>query len=77
MKTFLCSIQLSIIFQMLIKLKYLNNKAFLAQKLSYVEFILTINVKMASVVDILTYTYEQNKNHAQLSMKTGLGLKTV
>ena len=55
MKLFSCSIQLSMKFQLLIKLKYGQIKKFLTLSLSDVEFILLINVKMPTIVGILTF----------------------
>ena len=42
-------------FQQLINTKMLNQKAFLAFKLSAVAFIMLINVKMPTIVGILTF----------------------
>ena len=53
-KHFLCSTQLSMKFQMLIKLKYRQLKKFLALSVSDVVFIMIINVKMPTFVGILT-----------------------
>ena len=53
-RTFLCSTQLSIKFQRLIKAKMLKN-TFLAAKLLVGVFILLINVKMPTIVGILTF----------------------
>ena len=50
-----CSSQLSMKFQMLIKTNMLKNKYFLAFKLSDVVFIMLINVKMPTIVGILTF----------------------
>ena len=52
---FSCSTQLSTKFQLLIKLKYWQIKKFHASILSDVVFILLINVKMPTVVGILTF----------------------
>ena len=49
-----CSTQLSMKFQLLIKLKILKN-IFLAFKLSYVAFIMLINVEMPTIVSISTF----------------------
>ena len=49
-------------FQLLIKLKYRKISKFLALILSYVVFIMLINVKMQTIVGILHY--EQEKFHA-------------
>ena len=54
-KLFSCSTQLSTKFQLLIKLKYRQIKKFLALSLSDVVFIMLINVKMPTVVGILTF----------------------
>ena len=62
-KLFSCSTQLSMKFQLLIKTKMLKTYDFLAFKLSYAVFIMLINAKMPTIVDI----YEQDKFHAQLS----------
>ena len=50
-----CSTQLSTKFQLLIKLKYQQMKKFLALSLSDVVFIMLINVKMLTIVGILTF----------------------
>ena len=50
-----CSTQLSIKFQLLIKTKMLKNTDFLAFILSEDVFILFINVKMPTIVGILTF----------------------
>ena len=42
-------------FQLLIKLKFLQMKKFLALSLSDVVFIMLINVKMPTIVGILTF----------------------
>ena len=54
-KLFSCSSHLSIGFQLLIKTKLQKGKAFLAFKLSDVVFIKLINVKMPTIVGILTF----------------------
>ena len=54
-KTFSCSTQLSKKFQFLIKLKYREIKKFLALNLSDPVFILLINVKVPTIVGILTF----------------------
>ena len=54
-KLFSCSTQLSMKFLPLIKLKCYKIKIFLAFKLSYVEIIMLINVKMFKKIGILTY----------------------
>ena len=54
-KLFSRSTQLSMNFQLLIKLKYQQIKKFLALSLSDVVFTLQINVKMPTIDDILTY----------------------
>ena len=53
-KLFSCSTQLSMTSQLLVKTKLLKSKGFLAFKLTDVEFIMLINVKMPTIVDILT-----------------------
>ena len=50
-----CSTQLSMKFQLLIKGKMVNNKDFFAFKLSDVVFIPLINVKIPTIVGILTF----------------------
>ena len=53
--------------QMLIKkTKMLNNKDFFFILSSDVVFIMLINVKMPTIVDILTF-YEHDKFHTQLN----------
>ena len=54
-KYFSCSNPLSMILQMLIKIKMLNKKRDFAFKLSDVVFIMLINVKMPTVVSILKF----------------------
>ena len=55
-KLFTCSTQLSTKFQLLIKkLKYRQMKKCLALSLSDVIFIMLINVKMSTIVGILTF----------------------
>ena len=54
-KLFSCSTQLSIIFQLLIKLKYRQVKRCLALSRSDVVFTMLINVKMPTIVGILTF----------------------
>ena len=53
LKLFSCSIQLSMKFQLPIRTKKLKNKSLLAIKLSYVVFIMLINVKMPTAVGIV------------------------
>ena len=53
-KTFPCSTQLSTKFQLLIKLKLRQIKKFLDLSLLDVVFIMLINVKMPTIVGILT-----------------------
>ena len=50
-----CSTQLSTKFQLLIKLQHRQIKKFLALSLSDVVFIMVINVKMPTIVGILTF----------------------
>ena len=64
-KTFSWLTQLSIKFQLLIKTKMLKNKLFLLSN-SHVVFIMLINVKMPTVVGILTLI-SMIIFHAQLS----------
>ena len=52
---FSCSTQLSTKFQLLIKIKYRQIKKFLALSLSDVVLIMLINVKMPTIVGILTF----------------------
>ena len=52
---FSCSTQLSMAFQLPLKTKMLKNKDSLAFNLSGVVFIILINVKMQTIVDILTF----------------------
>ena len=52
---FSCSTQLRTNFQMLVKLKYQQMKKFLALSLSDIVFIMLINVKMPTIVGILTF----------------------
>ena len=52
---FSCSTELRTEFQLLIKLKYQQVKMFLALNLSEVVFILLMNVKMPTIVGILTF----------------------
>ena len=54
-KLFSCSTHLSMNFQLLIKLEYWQIKKFLALGLSGVVFIMLINVKMPTIVGILTF----------------------
>ena len=54
-KLFSCSTQHSMKFQLLIKNKIPTNTDFFALNLSDVVFIMLINVKMPTVVDILTF----------------------
>ena len=54
-KLFSCSTQLNMIFQLLVKLKYLQIKKCLALSLSGAVFIMLIDVKMPTIVGILTF----------------------
>ena len=54
-KRFSCSTQLSTKFQLLIKLKYRQMKKFLASILLDIVFIMLVNVKMLTIVGILTF----------------------
>ena len=54
-KLFSCSTQLSTKLQLIIKLKYRQIKMFLALSLSDVVFTMLINVKMPTIVGILTF----------------------
>ena len=66
-KLFSCSTQLSTKFQLLMKTKILKNKE-VSNGLSLLDvvFIMLINVKMSTIVGILTF-YEQAKLRAQMS----------
>ena len=57
-------------FQLLIYTKISTNKKVSCSKSPDVVFIMLINVKMPTIVDILTF--EQDKFRAQLSRKTVL-----
>ena len=57
---FSCSTELSMKFQLLIKTKMLKVKYFLAFKLSDTAFILLIDVKMPTIVGILTFISRMN-----------------
>ena len=57
-KYFACSTQLSMKFQLLIKVKTLKIMIFLAVKLIVGVLILQIYVKMPTIVCILTYNHE-------------------
>ena len=59
-KHFSCSTQLSMKFQLFIKRKILTNKKFLGLSLSGVVFIMLINVKMPTIVGILTFVSRIN-----------------
>ena len=54
-KSLSCSTQLSMKFQLLIKLKFQQIKKFLALSLSGVVFIMLINAKMPTIVGILPF----------------------
>ena len=60
MKLFTCSIQLSMKFIMLINLKCLKIKTFLAFRRSDVVFIMLINIKLPTIVGILTFISRLN-----------------
>ena len=66
MKLFSCSTQLSMKFQLLIKTKKLKTVDFLGFKVSDSVFILLTNVKMPTIVGILTFMNRKNF-HVQLS----------
>ena len=53
-KLFSCSTQLSMHFYLLIETKMLKIKTFIASKLSNAVFIMLINVKMPTIIGILT-----------------------
>ena len=57
---FSCSTQLSMKFQLVIKLKYQQMKKCLVLSLSDVVFIMLINVKMPTIVGILTFMSKIN-----------------
>ena len=59
-KLFSCSTQLSTKFQLLMKQKYRQMKKFLALSLSDVVFIKLINVRMPTIVGILTLMSRTN-----------------
>ena len=52
---FSCLTELSTKFQLLIKLKYRQMKKFFALSLSDVAFIMLINIRMPTIVGILTF----------------------
>ena len=68
-KLFSCSTQLSTKFQLLIKTKKRQMKMFLALSLSDIVFIMLINVKMPTIVGILTFMSRINLFSAELSME--------
>ena len=68
-KLFSCSTQLSIKFQVLIKLKYRKIKKFFALSLSDIVFAMLVNVKMPTIVGILSFMSRINLCSAELSMK--------
>ena len=59
-KLFPCSTQLSMKFQLLIKAKMMKNQKNLAIKFSDAVFIMLINVKMPTILGILTFMYMLN-----------------
>ena len=59
-----CSTQLNTKFQKLIKIIYRQIKKFLALSLSDVVFIILINVKMPTIVGILTFMNRINFVHS-------------
>ena len=65
-KLFSCSTELGMEFQLLTKTKMLKYKSFFAFKLSDV-FIMLINVKMPTIVGILTFMSRHDKFRGQLS----------
>ena len=71
-KPFLCSTQLSTTFQLLIKSEIPTNEEFLALSLTGVVFIMLINVKMQTIVGILTFMSRIISCSAELSMKNVL-----
>ena len=81
-KSFSYSTQLSTKFQLLIKTKILKIKTFLAFKLSGVVFIMLINVKMPTIVGILTLMSRINfvlswVEHGKSLITLGPGLRLV
>ena len=68
-KVMSCSTQLSMKFQLLIKTKLLENKDFLALEYSDVVFILLINVKMPTIVGILTFISRINFMHSSVELE--------
>ena len=64
-KLFSCSTQLSMKFKLLIRIKISRNSAFLGSYKPRLLFFLLINVKIPTIVGILTFM--SRKNHAQLS----------
>ena len=56
-------------FQLLLLTKVLKNKTFLGLKLSDIAFIMLINVKMPTIVGILTFLNMIISFSAELSMK--------
>ena len=68
-KTFSCTTQLSMEFQLLIKSNMLKNMTFLAFKLSDVVFIMLINVNMPTIVGILTFMSRIISCSVELSAK--------
>ena len=79
-KLFSCSTQLSTQFQLLIKLKYLQMKKFLALSLSDVVFIMLINIKIPTIVGILTFISRINfvlswVEHGKSFITLGPGLR--
>ena len=67
--TFSCTTQLGMKFQLLLKTKRLKNNAFLASEHSAVVFIMLINVKMSTIVGILTFMSMINFMFIELSIK--------
>ena len=68
-KLFPCSTQLRMKFQLLIKGKTVKNNYILAFKLSDVVFILLMNVKMPTIVGILTFMSRIISFPVELGMK--------
>ena len=66
---FSCSAQLSVKFQLLIKLKYRQIKKFLNLSLSDVVFIMLINVKMPAIIGILIFMTEKILCSVELKIK--------
>ena len=71
-----CSTQLSMKFQLLITTKMLKNIDFSCFKLSDVVFIMLMNVKMPTIVDILTFMSMINCMLINVKISTIVGILT-